>query len=86
MKEYEVNHYVYKIIHGIPIDVRRCPDRDYGKSSVNSPNIDSEDAWVCLSCTEKKCTGTKHCYEKRLGMLLRQMSDSRRKNTGKNKR
>jgi len=80
----DADYYIYKIIHGIPFDVRRCPDRDYGKNFVEETNKYSEDAGICLNCTKKKCTGSRICYEKRRRVILAGRANSGgKKNVGK---
>ena len=72
MYDYGLNDIRYKILKGIDFDVRVCPDRMYAKPFNEGANKNSDDADVCLSCTRKKCSGGKKCYEKRRDLLLKE--------------
>ena len=78
MNYYSEDYYRYKVIRGIPFDVRVCPDRDYEKNVKNETNKNSDEPYVCLGCSEEKCTGTRGCYERRLGQILRERKAAER--------
>ncbi|MBQ4353611.1 MAG: hypothetical protein IJC71_01820 [Clostridia bacterium] len=61
---------IKKLQRGIPVEVEVLPRHRKPVRMLYEPNKNSDDARVCLSCTEKKCRGGDRCYAKRRDALL----------------
>lgn len=62
------------ISHSHPINTLYQPDKRSGGIDYNRriTRDDPEDARICLTCTKKKCTGGRDCFESRKRKLMKE--------------